>query len=74
MLTPAARGLLEFWPVLAVGGAGLIAWGELRARISGVRKDVDAKVDTATFQQVDKRLERIEGQVDRLVTTLVERN
>ena len=74
MQSPVAHGLLEFWPVLAVGGAGLVAWGELRGRISSMRKDVDAKVDTATFQQVDKRLERIEGQVDRLVTTLVERN
>lgn len=68
------HGLLEFWPVLAVGGAGLIAWGELRQKVTRLRDDVDKKVDNATFQQVDTRMERIERQVDRLVDTLVERN
>lgn len=68
------HGLLEFWPVLAVGGAGLIAWGELRSKVKRVTEDVDKKVDNATFQQVDTRMERIERQVDRLVDTLVERN
>jgi hypothetical protein len=68
------HGLLEFWPVLAVGGAGLLAWGELRQKVKRVSEEVDSKVNKDTFQQVDTRMERIERQVDRLVDTLVERN
>ena len=65
---------MEFWPVLAVGGAGLLAWGELRQKVKRVTEEVDSKVSKDTFQQVDTRMERIERQVDKLVDTLVDRN
>lgn len=68
------NALLEYWPIALTTGVGLVAWGELRARISGVRKDVDEKVSKDTFQQVDNRLARMEGQLDQLVKSLVERS
>jgi hypothetical protein len=66
--------MIELWPIALTAGVGLVAWGELRQKVQRLRDDVDKKVDNATFQQVDTRMERIERQVDRLVDTLVERN
>ena len=57
----------EYWPLALVVGSGLVAWGELRARISGIRKDVDTKASKDTLEQIDARLARMEGQLDRLV-------
>lgn len=66
--------MLELWPIALTAGATLIGWGTLNNKVDNLRKDVDAKASKDTFEQMDARLARIEGQVDRLVTTLVERN
>ena len=59
--------LAESWPVLLVAGSGLVAWGEARARLSRVVRDVDTKASKEVVEQIDKRLERIETKLDRLM-------
>jgi len=54
---------------LSVGplaGAGLVAWGNLRERVNGLRRDVDEKASKEALASIDARLERIEGKLDRL--------
>lgn len=57
---------LAVWPVILVAGAGLVAWGDLRARVSGLRKDVDAKASqelvSHQYDEIIARLDRIEKQ------------
>lgn len=51
--------------VTAVGG--LVGYGRLKEQTSGLRRDVDTKADKAVLEQIDKRLERIEEHVLKLV-------
>ena len=48
-------------------GAGLVAWGNLRANMNGLRADVDEKANKEVVEMIDGRLARIEGKVDRLL-------
>lgn len=66
--------LREYWPVALAVVPVFVAWGDMRRSVRSLREDMDKKVSTETFAQVDKRLERIESNVDRLVDTLLERN
>ena len=50
-----------------LGGAGLVAWGNLRANMNGLRADVDEKANKEVVEMIDGRLARIEGKVDRLL-------
>jgi hypothetical protein len=54
-------------PVALVAGAGLVAWGELRAKVNGLRSDVDDKASKEIVVSIDERLDRIEMKLDRLV-------
>lgn len=61
--------LTEYWPVIVVGATGAIGYGELRARVASIRKDVDksasAEVVAVQYGEIIRRLDRIERQRDR---------
>lgn len=61
--------LLEYWPVVVAGATGAIGYGDLRARVASVRKDVDkaasAEVVAVQYGEIIRRLDRIERQRDR---------
>lgn len=59
--------LADSWPVVLVAGSGLIAWGDLRARVKHVQHDVDTKASKEVLDQINGRLGRIEGALDRLM-------
>lgn len=61
--------LMEYWPVIVAGTAGAIGYGDLRARVTGIRKDVDksasADVVATQYNEIIRRLDRIENRFDR---------
>lgn len=61
--------LIDYWPVLVAGATGAIGYGDLRARVAGVRKDVDkaasAEVVATQYNEIIRRLDRIEDRVNR---------
>lgn len=59
--------MLEYWPVMLVAGSGLVAWGDLRARLAGVRRDVDTKASKEVVDRVEARLAHIDEKLDRLL-------
>lgn len=56
--------------MLTAGGA-LLAWGELRVRLSRAEKDIDEKAPREVVQQgfenVDKQLTRLDSKLDKLL-------
>lgn len=64
--------LPDTWPTLAVLIPGAIGYGELRARVGGLRKDVDLKADGEVVKQqyseILRRLDRIEDRVNHTHT------
>lgn len=59
--------MIEQWPLALVISSGLIAWGETRAKLVGLRKDIDTKASLDTIKQIDAHLTRIEEKLDRFV-------
>ena len=61
--------MLEYWPAAVVLGTGLVAWGEMRAKLSSLRRDVDVKASTdvvqAHYTALCAQLDRIEARLDR---------
>ena len=47
--------------------ASILGYGRLQERANGLRRDVDGKADREVLAQIDKRLERIEEHVLKLV-------
>lgn len=62
--------MIEYWPAVAIGTTSLIGYGELRARVASVRKDVDGKasreVVDVQYGEILRRLDRIENRVNRV--------
>ena len=60
--------MLELWPVALVAGGGLVAWGELRAKVGRLRSDVDTKASNEIvehqYTEIITRLDRIERRVN----------
>ena len=56
-------------PLAVVAGAGLVAWGEMRSRVNGLRRDVEDKAEKEVvevkFEAIIERLERMETKLDR---------
>ena len=67
MPLPAIENLI---PLALVAGGGLVAWGELRSKVNGIRKDVEDKAEkdvvNVQFNAVIERLDRIERGIDKL--------
>lgn len=61
--------LLDYWPVLVAGATGAIGYGDLRARVASVRKDVDKsatrEVVEVQYNEIIRRLDRIEDRVNK---------
>ena len=61
--------ILDYWPVLVVGATGAIGYGELRARVASIRKDVDGKANRETvevqYSEIIRRLDRIEDRMNK---------
>lgn len=59
---------LSYWPVAATAGVGLVVWGETRAKVATLRKDVEEKasreVVNAHYDEIIRRLDRIEDRVN----------
>lgn len=66
--------VLDFWPMALVTGTGLIAWGRLSAKVDAVRKDTDEKASKEVVGQIDARLARMEGTLDRIAERLPARD
>lgn len=60
--------LAESWPVLAVAIPALVGYGELRAKVGSLRKDVDEKasrdVTNTQYAEILRRLDRIERRMN----------
>jgi hypothetical protein len=56
-----------YWPVLAVAGTGLVAWGRVQSSVADLRRDIDTKASKDTVDQIDKRLESMDNKLDRLL-------
>ena len=56
-------------PAAVVAGGGLIAWGEMRSKVRGLREDMAEKANREAvkvhFEAVLQRLTRIEAKIDR---------
>lgn len=56
------------WAVAVVAGGGLVAWGEMRAKVNGLRRDVDGKASGELvehqYEEIVNRLARIERKLD----------
>ena len=59
--------LIEYWPIALVASGGLIAWGEARAKLRVVERDVETKASKESVERMETRLERIEDKLDRLM-------
>jgi hypothetical protein len=59
--------MIEYWPIALVAGTGLVGYGELRARVTRTREDLDTKASKEVVEQIDRRLERMERGIDELV-------
>lgn len=59
--------MIELWPLLTIAIPGFIAWGDLRARVSALRKDMDTKASKETLDHIDTRLTRMEDKLDRVL-------
>ncbi len=61
--------LTDYWPVVVVGATSAVGYGELRARVGSLRKDVDkaasAEVVGVQYSEIIRRLDRIERSSDR---------
>ena len=61
--------MLEYWPVIVVAATGAIGYGELRARVANIRKDVDnaasREVVEVQYTEILRRLGSIETRLDR---------
>ena len=71
--------LKEYWPILAVIGAGLLAWGGTQMRLQGIEQDINeikagAERETRQWQRIsdnsgelashEQRLKEIERHID----------
>lgn len=65
-----AAMLIAYWPVLAVSGAGLVAWGRVSKQIEAVEKDLDTKASKEVVERVETRLTAMDLKLDRLVEKL----
>lgn len=58
----------DVWPVVAVGATALIGYGEIRARVSSLRNDVNEKASkelvNQQYTEIIHRLERIEQSLN----------
>ena len=61
--------LNDLLPVALVAGGGLVAWGEMRSKVNGIRKDVEGKAEKdvveVKFDSIIERLARMETKLDR---------
>lgn len=59
--------MVEYWPIAVVAGTGLLAFGRQNARLDSVSKAVDEKASKESVTNLDARLDRIEGKLDRVL-------
>lgn len=61
--------MVELWPAAVAIAGGLVAWGDLRAKVGELRKDVDGKASREIvehqYAEIVNRLARIEGKLDQ---------
>ena len=57
----------DFWPMLVVAGTALVGWGNLKARVAGVQKEIDAKASREVVERISISVDRIEEKLDRLI-------
>lgn len=61
--------LLDYLPAAVVGATAAMGYGDLRARVGAIRKDVDkaasADVVAVQYSEIIRRLDRIEDRVNR---------
>jgi hypothetical protein len=62
--------LPDTWPALVVLIPATVGYGELRAKVAILRRDVDAKasqdVATTQYNEIIRRLDRIENRVNHV--------
>lgn len=62
--------LPDTWPVLAVLIPATVGYGELRAKVALLRRDIDAKasrdVADTQYNEIIRRLDRIENRVNHV--------
>ena len=67
----APNAALEYWPVLATAGAGLVAWGSLYQRVRRAERDLDDKASKEIVEQgfADTKysIQRLDAKLDRLL-------
>ena len=67
----APNAALEYWPVLATAGAGLVAWGAVYQRIQRAEDDIKTRASKEIVEQgfanTKDGITRLEAKIDRLL-------
>ena len=71
MPTTSPHAALEYWPVLATAGAGLVAWGAIYQRVQRAEDDIKTRASKEVVEQgfanTKDGINRLEAKIDRLL-------